>query len=46
MKFKTSFFATPLFFCEIIMQFLKKHTPPLNIVQSKHLLRPTQLAPT
>jgi hypothetical protein len=28
MKFKTSFFAAPLFFCEIIMQFLKKHTSP------------------
>ena len=46
MKFKTSFFAAPLFFCEIIMQLLKKHTFPLNIVQSKHLFRPTRLAPT
>ena len=45
MKFKTSFFAAPLFFCEIIMQLLKKHTPP-NIVQSEHLFRPTRLAPT
>ena len=46
MKFKTSFFAAPLFFCEIIMQLLKKHTSPLNIVQSEHLFHPTRLPQT
>ncbi len=44
MKFKTSFFAAPLFFCEIIMQFLKKHTFP-EYCSKRALVSPYSISP-
>ena len=45
MKFKTSFFAAPLFFCEIIMQFLKKHTFPPEYCSKQAFVSPYSISP-
>ncbi len=45
MKFKTSFFAAPLFFCEIIMQLLKKHTSPPEYCSKRALVSPYSISP-